>query len=454
MGKALYRKYRPTTLDEVVGQEGVTQALKGAVESDKISHAYLFIGPRGCGKTSVARIFAHLVNGFDYQLEDNYIDIIEIDAASNTGVDNIRELREKAMNAPSQGKYRVYIIDEVHMLSKSAFGALLKIMEEPPKHVIFMMATTDPWKVPTTISSRAQTFTFKLADNKTMLQHLKKIAEAEKIKIDEAALEIIVRRGGGSFRDSISLLDQISTVKSGKITAEDVEAALGLPQDQEITELLNAYGERNAVKITAILKDLLNASTKPELIAEELMNRVIESPKAELIPLLKRLPEVDGRFTEAKLTVALLEDMLSATPMAVPKVAPSVAKTEPTVPKVTKVAKTEPVPEIAEESPQTTTFNWAEFKKTVGKESAGVGNILEKCECKMESGAVHIYAKSSTYYKILKTNIGILEKSAKDYRIMIDQADKKPEKSAQFSQISDIMGDIQEVESTDGNPFR
>ena len=151
MSQVLYRKYRPTRLQDVVGQEHITKVLDNAIKQNKIGHAYLFIGPRGTGKTSVARIFAHAVNGFDYEVEDHYLDIIEIDAASNTGVDNIRELREKAVIAPTEGKYKVYIIDEVHMLTKSASNALLKTLEEPPEHVIFIMATTDAYKVPITI---------------------------------------------------------------------------------------------------------------------------------------------------------------------------------------------------------------------------------------------------------------------------------------------------------------
>ena len=177
--KNLYRRYRPLELADVVGQKQVVEPLMNSLKAGKVGHAYLFIGPRGTGKTSVARIFAHEVNNFKYELEDDYVDIIEIDGASNRGIDNIRELREKAAIAPTKGKYKIYIIDEVHMLTKEAFNALLKTLEEPPAHVIFIMATTDAHRVPVTITSRAQTYTFKLANNKVMFDYLRKVADQE-----------------------------------------------------------------------------------------------------------------------------------------------------------------------------------------------------------------------------------------------------------------------------------
>ena len=247
--KNLYRRYRPLKLSEVVGQEQVTESLIKSLEAGKVGHAYLFVGPRGCGKTSVARILAHEVNGFKYELEDDYVDIVEIDGASNRGIDNIRELREKVAIAPTSGKYKVYIIDEVHMLTKEAFNALLKTLEEPPAHAIFIMATTDAYKVPVTITSRAQTYTFKLADPTVMLTHLKTIAEKEGVKISDEALKIIVRRGGGSFRDSLSLLDQISTLSEGEITKDLVVKAMGLPEDEKITELLAEYTSGDIAKL-------------------------------------------------------------------------------------------------------------------------------------------------------------------------------------------------------------
>ena len=311
--KSLYRKYRPLRLEDVVGQGQVITPLTNSIKFGRISHAYLFTGPRGTGKTSVARIFAHEINDFEYKLEDDYTDIIEIDGASNRGIDDIREIREKAMIKPTSGKYKVYIIDEVHMLTKEAFNALLKTLEEPPEHVIFIMATTDLHKVPVTILSRAQVYNFKLADPKIILEHLKKICVEEKIDIEEAALTIVVKRGGGSFRDSLSLLDQISTLSNEKITHEMVENAMGLPEDIKIIELLENYASEDVVKITTLLKDLFNSGVRAEIIAGELISNIIEDPRQEYLPLLESLPDVKEPFSEARLmTALLLKNMPSA----------------------------------------------------------------------------------------------------------------------------------------------
>ena len=236
-------------LEEVVGQDQVVKPLLSALKAGKVGHAYLFVGPRGCGKTSVARILAHEINGFKSEIEDDYVDIIEIDGASNRGIENIRELREKVLVAPSVGKYKVYIVDEVHMLTREAFNALLKTLEEPPKHAVFIMATTDAYKVPVTITSRAQTYTFKLAEPKLMFDYLKSVSDKEKIKISDDALWLIVRRGGGSFRDSLSLLDQLSTLSKDEITKEMVTHAMGLPEDEKVDALLQEYisGDINTI---------------------------------------------------------------------------------------------------------------------------------------------------------------------------------------------------------------
>jgi len=310
MGKALYRKYRARTLSEIRGQDHITVPLANSLKSGKISHAYLFTGPRGTGKTSVARILAHEINQFSYELEDSYVDIIEIDAASNTGVDNIRELRERAAIAPTLGKYKIYIIDEVHMLSKSAFNALLKTLEEPPAHVVFIMATTDPEKVPVTIISRSQQYQFRLSDQETMVKHLADIAKTEKIKITNDALALIAQRGGGSFRDSISLLDQISILITGEITREAIESALGLPNSELLDEIFIEYSMGNAEGITNILATLATSGVKPDVIASELISHITITPSPTAIRLIDGLIDVArSPHPAAKLLVTLLADI-------------------------------------------------------------------------------------------------------------------------------------------------
>jgi len=304
--KSLYRKYRPLRLSDVVGQPQVVDPLESAIKEGKISHAYIFMGPRGTGKTSVARIFAHEINNFEYKLEDDYTDIIEIDGASNRGIDDIREIREKAMIKPTRGKYKVYIIDEVHMLTREAFNALLKTLEEPPEHVIFIMATTDAHKVPTTILSRAQSYSFKLVTPEIIFKHLTDVSKKEGIKIEPEALKLIVRRGGGSFRDSLSILDQISTLSKGLITKKMVEDAMGLPEDVKISELLAAYTSSDVVEITTILQDLIRMGVRAEIVAEEIISRIIAEPKVEFLPLLDILPDIKEPFAEARLVSALI----------------------------------------------------------------------------------------------------------------------------------------------------
>src|SRR6266498_1480828 len=193
MGRALYRTYRSKKLAEIVGQEHITTALNHALEKGMISHAYLFTGPRGVGKTSIARILAHEINGLPYEDDSMHLDIIEIDAASNRRIDEIRDLRDKVHIAPTSAKYKVYIIDEVHMLTKEAFNALLKTLEEPPKHAIFILATTEMDRLPETIVSRCQRFDLRRIPTALISQHLAHIARQEKVKIDEAALHAIAR---------------------------------------------------------------------------------------------------------------------------------------------------------------------------------------------------------------------------------------------------------------------
>ena len=248
MYQALYRKYRPKTLDDVMGQEIIVKIIKNSIRNNQINHAYLFAGPRGTGKTSVAKIFANIINcenPINYQpcgkciscTQPNNSDIIEIDAASNNGVDEIRELRNKVTLLPAYGKYKVYIIDEVHMLTQGAFNALLKTLEEPPAHVIFILATTDPHKVIETILSRCQRLDFKKISNEAIIKNLKKIAKNENIDVDEAALTEIANLADGGMRDSVGMLDQARAYTEGKITIKDIHDINGTLTETNLMEL-------------------------------------------------------------------------------------------------------------------------------------------------------------------------------------------------------------------------
>ena len=335
MTKALYRKYRPLKLADVVGQDDTIRQLQTQLTNQKISHGYLFVGARGCGKTSVARIFAHEINHFDYQLEDNYVDIIEIDAAVFTMVENIRELRDKAMLAPTTGKYKVYIIDEIHMLSKNAFNALLKILEEPPEHIVFIFATTNPEKIPATILSRVQIFHFKLADKSVMQPFLENICQKEGINIEKDALSLLIEQGGGSFRDSLSILDQLSnlhTDKSTLITTEEVSSALGVPKQVLIEELLVNYEQENIDQIRSLVEELINQGNKAEGIATSLIKAIVQNPTAKNLHLIEKLYAVNGEFASAKLIVALILDHFKATPITISAPpAPQIQTTNPPI---------------------------------------------------------------------------------------------------------------------------
>lgn len=460
--KALYRKYRPTKLSQVIGEEQVVKPLENALKQGKISHAYLFTGPRGCGKTSVARIFAHEINKFKYEIEDNYIDIIEIDAASNTGVDNIRELREKAIIAPVKGKYKVYIIDEVHMLTKSAFNALLKTLEEPPESVIFIMATTDAYKVPITITSRAQVFNFQLASPEVMQKHLESIAKSEKIDITPDALEIIVQRGGGSFRDSISLLDQISTLSDKKITKDVVLSALGLPDQELIDKLLTAYSKKDAKTITNLLKSELNNGSKPEILAENLIKTIIGDPRPELLPLLEKLPDVKNPFPEAKILLAFLgatsvtDDAARVTAGASATGDAAWGTPDESAPLgAAKLGENAAAGPVAAQPQAEKDFDQSSYLKSVTSINSALGKILEKCQLKAENSTLYITPNHKTHCIILKStnNQQALKKFLPPgFSVEISSSDQISENSAKFDQISDIMGTVTEV-NTNGNPF-
>ena len=272
MFQALYRKYRPQTFNDIVGQNHIVSVLRNAIDKDQISHAYLFYGSRGTGKTSIAKIFANEVNGNEIYQKEN-VDIIEIDAASNNGVDEVRDIKEAIKFLPTEGKYKVYIIDEVHMLTTAAFNALLKTLEEPPAHVIFILATTEIHKIPATILSRCQRFEFKNLSQEQLIDRLKYIAKEENLVIEEAAIEKIATLAKGGLRDAISILDQVSNYAeeitlnhilevTSSISEDDIlEFYRGLLQG-DVTKSLLKYNEfvAQAKDTKLLLNDLINVT--------------------------------------------------------------------------------------------------------------------------------------------------------------------------------------------------
>ncbi len=276
MSTVLYRKYRAQNFDELVGQDHITKILKNAVKGDQISHAFLFVGSRGTGKTSTARILAKAVNCLNPKKDGNpcnkcdvcvsisngnFMDLIEIDAASNRGIDQIRELKERIEFAPSKGRFKIYIIDEVHMLTSEAFNALLKTLEEPPAHVVFVLATTDVHKLPPTILSRCQRYDFRLGTEEEIRKTLKNVLDKEKLKIEEKGLDIVVRNARGSYRDALSLMDvvinsQLRSENAKEITEGEVRDVLGIPEVYMVNDLLLALVTGDSKKALGCIKEL------------------------------------------------------------------------------------------------------------------------------------------------------------------------------------------------------
>ena len=282
--QALYRKYRPQTFDDVVGQLAVTQTLKTQLVSDKMSHAYLFTGSRGTGKTSCAKILAKAVNCLHPEngnpcnrcsacqsIDDgSCMDVLEIDAASNNGVDHVRDLRDDAVYSPSQVRKRVYIIDEVHMLSISAFNALLKIIEEPPEHLLFILATTELHKVPATILSRCQRFSFRRISQEDIASRLQYVAYQENIDMDESAARVLARLADGGMRDGLSLLDQVASATTGELTADSVYGCLGIAGQQRCGEMMGYIADHNTKQALELFNRLYTEGKDLSALLDEL----------------------------------------------------------------------------------------------------------------------------------------------------------------------------------------
>ncbi|AJI08813.1 MULTISPECIES: DNA polymerase III subunit gamma/tau [Bacillus cereus group] len=285
MYQALYRKYRPSSFGELIGQNHIKQTLLNALKSNKFTHAYMLTGPRGTGKTSIGKLFAkainceHLVNGEPCNdcnqckqiMNNSHPDILEIDAASNNGVEQIRDIREQVTYAPSVGKYKVYIIDEVHMLSIGAFNALLKTLEEPPKNVVFILATTDIHKVPVTIISRCQRFDFRRIGQKDLIERMKFVASNEELQIEEEALQLISMLAQGGMRDALSLLDQTVAFASGEITKNDVSEVVGRISIEKIEMCVQYLLTRNTTEILSLVNEVILNGKEPIYVLDDLI---------------------------------------------------------------------------------------------------------------------------------------------------------------------------------------
>jgi len=413
VSKALYRKYRSKSLDEVIGQKHITDILSRAISKGKLSHAYLLSGPRGVGKTSVARILAHEINGITYDENTTNLDIIEIDAASNNGVEDVRELREKVQIAPFSASKKVYIIDEVHMLSKAAFNALLKTIEEPPDHVVFILATTNVEKLPATIVSRVQRFSFRPISVDDAVKHLSNIAKKENINITDDALRLIAERSDGSFRDSISLLDQLSSIANTddkKITSKLIEDMLGLAPNELIVKIVDSVENRDLNSLVELLDGAFNEGVDNSVLASQITSKIRQqiSQKPQLIPLLDALIDV-SRSPQPQLKLISVLGMAASQKQQIKSVAllAPVREVSATISELQKQAILEKPSEFkskAKIKKSTSLFEWEKLIDYTRKNHIALFSVLSKCNYQLEDSVLSIYTNNRFYKKKLDDN--------------------------------------------------
>ena len=481
MSQALYRKYRSRSLDEVLGQDHVTSILRRALEQGKIAHAYLLTGPRGVGKTSVARILAHEINHLPYDDDSSNLDIIEIDAASNNGVDDIRALREKAQVAPVSAPKKVYIIDEVHMLSKSAFNALLKTLEEPPEHVVFILATTDADRLPATILSRVQQFFFRPIPTEIMTRQLMNIAKKEGFAIEEDAARLIAERSRGGFRDGISMLDQLSILATSDrpLTANMVTEYLGLSDATMLGNLLDSYPSDDNREVLNIFQELENSGANSVVVSHQLLsiarNRLRKNPN--LIGLVQQLIEVDRHpHPDLKLLtifmnsnsqptekpVAPKKDATQTAPQKPAEKPTPIKSAEPAKPTEKSIEKEEKPAEPAKKpatKPKKTDapleLNWEKVIERAKEKSLGLASLLQKSQWSFDGEKLTIYAGSAFYKKKLddaknKPLISEIISEETEIDLEIDIiGEKKPPEDEKLAEIAELMGGGEEVKLED-----
>ena len=460
MATALYRKYRSKSLDEVVGQTHITDILMRAIKAGRISHAYLLTGPRGVGKTSVARILAHEINQLPYSDDSTHLDIIEIDAASNNGVEDVRDLREKVQIAPVSAAKKVYIIDEVHMLSKAAFNALLKTLEEPPEHIVFILATTDVDKLPATIISRTQRYSFRAISETDAVKHLRHIADAEKIIIDDASLKLIAQRGDGSFRDSIGLLDQLASLTDDKkgITPDLIETTLGLAPKKVVDDILTSVEAHDVTKVAELLEQTVADGISSVTLTEQLTLTIRDhiATKPHLLPLLDSLLDVSkSSHPQLKLLSSLGTAALEHKPAKSAALASPVLEVTATIAELSKQAtKAKPVMPVLKEAvdpPEAKDFDWKALVDHTRVNYVALFSVLIKCAHELVGNDLTLYTNSAFYKKKLddpKYNTHLYEslKALGSYQLVIHTVPTPmPPKDSQAAAVAVIMGGGEEV---------